>query len=73
MPEFSLGRVTNSAVAPCGPECRYASPLPANPDYIWCSRLGVPRSTGRGAVDCPWFNPRTLGIEPIDNPARNDG
>ncbi len=46
------------ALAPCGPECRYARRLPdPGSDYIWCRRLGAVRLTGPGATDCRWFDP----------------
>ena len=46
------------ALAPCGPECRYARRMtdPAS-DYIWCRRLGTVRLTGPGATECRWFDP----------------
>jgi len=50
----------SDAVAPCGPECRYAEALPDCLDYLWCSLQGAPRKLDSN-VDCRNFQPRSAG------------
>ena len=53
------------AIAPCGPECRFAQNLPAGiGDWIWCARFSSPRSIGASAAECPWFSPRRSPVSP---------
>ncbi|MBI4622483.1 MAG: hypothetical protein HY736_04575 [Verrucomicrobia bacterium] len=55
----TLRTASPNAIAPCGPECRFAQNLPAGiGDWIWCARVSSPRSTGTSAAECPWFSPR---------------
>jgi hypothetical protein len=55
----TLRTASPSAIAPCGPECRFAQNLPAGiGDWIWCARFSSPRSIGTSAAECPWFSPR---------------
>ncbi len=46
-------------VGRCGPECRFACPLPLPyGDWIWCIHCGEPRATGRDGVECIRLQPR---------------
>jgi len=47
-----------AAMAPCGPGCRFASPLAGWPEFVWCARSGAPHVTTHYDVDCPDFSPR---------------
>jgi hypothetical protein len=54
------GGTESTGAQPCGPECRFASELPAYPDYAWCRLRCAPQRIEAGR-ECAFFATRSRG------------